>query len=124
MTASYTLTLKNSGATIQAVIRYSGQSTYPRMEKTFTKHQLADGSYAYDYPSNAVKRRWELEIDGEDTADSLLSNLVALFALKENLILDEDALIVEGNINVHFEEFYPTYQVADYYIYKVVLQEV
>jgi hypothetical protein len=125
MTPTYTLTLRNATSSIQAVIRYpTGASAYPKKPKDFTAHKLYDGSRAYDYPANPIKRRWELDIVAEDTSDALLTNLNALFALTEALKLDEDALIVESGINVVFESFEAIYQVGTIYNYRIVLQEI
>lgn len=125
MTPTYTLTLRNATSTIQAVIRYpTGSSAYPKKPKSFTAHNLYDGSKAYDYPANPIKRRWELDIVAEDASDALLTNLNTLFALTETLKLDEDALIVESGINVVFESFEAIYQVGTIYNYRIALQEV
>jgi hypothetical protein len=125
MTPTYTLTLKDTAATITAVMRYiTPDSGYPQMPKNFTRLELANGNYAYEYSSNAVKRRWTLDIKGEDSSDLLLTNLKALYDLKESLLLDEDALLVVSNISVVFEEFQPINVSGTLYYYRVVLQEI
>lgn len=126
MTISYTYTLKDatSSPTTTAVIRYPTEETaYPNIAKAFTKYQLSDGSYAYDCPTYSTKRRWEMEVITEDTSDNLLANLNTLYNLNTTLYLDEDALIVSNNISVFFEEFQPIYQTGNWYIYRVILQE-
>lgn len=124
MPTTYTLTLHNSGSTISATIRYPTENTaYPKFPKTFTKYQLSDGSFAYDTRTIASKRRWELEIIRDDAGDALLTKLKQLYDLNTTLYLDEDALVIESDIEVFFEEFEAIYQVGDWYIYRVVLQE-
>lgn len=120
-----TLTLKNSTGTITAVMRYPTDATaYPLYEKTFTKERLASGDYVYDYPINPIKRKWDMMIIREDSGDNLITNLKTLYDLKETLLLDENALIVENNIPVAFEDFQPIFRGVNMYDYKVVLQEV
>lgn len=126
MPTTYTLTLKDAttGGTTSAVIRYPTEETsYPKFPKVFTRYQLSDGSYAYDCPTYSTKRRWELEIIRDQAGDALLTKLKTLFDLNTTLYLDEDALVIESNIDVFFEEFEATYQVGDWYVYRVVLQE-
>jgi len=121
---AYTITLHNSGSTTSAVIRYPTEETsYPKFPKIFTKYQLSDGSFSYDTPTYSTKRRWEMEIIRDDSGDDLLTNLKTLFDLNETLYLDEDALVIESDIEVFFEAFEPTYQIGDWYIYRVALQE-
>lgn len=120
-----TLTLKDSTGTYTAVIRYPTDDTaYPIYEKNFTKERLANGDHTYDYPLNAEKRRWDMMVIREASGDNLITNLKTLFDLKEELLLDENALIVENNIPVVFEEFQPIFRGVNMYDYKVVLQEV
>jgi len=122
---SETITLKNSAGSITAVMRYPTDDTaFPVYEKNFTKDRLANGDYVYDYPLNAEKRRWEFMIIREDSGDNLLTNLKTLFDLKEELLLDEAALLMENNIPVVFEEFQPIFRLPNQYDYKVVLQEI
>ena len=122
-----TLTLKNSALTTIATIRYPmGASGYPLYQKTFTKYQLADGSFAYDMPTNVTKRRWDITIDSEDTGDLLLTKLKTLFDLNETLILDIDIDVYninESGISVVFEEFRPIPVIGSIFQYQVVLQE-
>jgi hypothetical protein len=120
-----TLTLKDSTGTITAVMRYPTDDTaYPIYEKNYTKERLASGDYVYDYPLNAEKRRWEMMIIREDSGDNLITNLKTLFNLKEELLLDENALIIENNITVAFEEFQPIFRGVGIYDYRVILQEI
>lgn len=120
-----TLTLKNSTGSITAVMRYpTDESAFPKYEKIYTKERLASGNYVYDYPLNNIKRRWELTIIREDVGDNLISNLLTLYELKETLLLDENALIIENNIPVVFEDYQPMYRGVNMYDYKVILQEV
>lgn len=130
--AANTFTLRDSGAAYSATLRYvKAEAAMPAKNKTFSRYQLADGSYSYDYPSNAVKRRWVFEVDGESAGDALLATLNSLYALTENLLLDIDLdatiFTADGTASglaVHFEEFYPAYQVGSQFIYRLVLQEV
>lgn len=120
-----TLTLKNLSNSITAVMRYpTDETAYPKHDKTYTKQKLLSGSYTYDYPLYAEKRIWNYMIIREDVGDNLLTNLKALFDLKETLYLDENALIVENNIPVVFEEFQPIFRLPNQYDYQVTLQEV
>ena len=127
MVSTDTMTLKNQAGTTTATIRYPiGSSGYPQYNKTFTKYQLADGSFSYDLPSTAVKRRWDITIDSEDASDALLTNLKTLFDLTATLHLDVDVDaygITESNIDVVFEEFQPIPVVGSVFQYRVVLQE-
>ncbi len=121
---TYVSTLKNSTGSIQATIRYPmEEGAYPIKDKDLTKYKLANGNFAYDEPSNSVKRRWEFEVVREDSGDDLITKLNQLFDLKETLLLDEDALVQESGISVKFEKFQPTYHVGNWYTYQVVLQE-
>jgi hypothetical protein len=120
-----TLTLKNSTGTITAVMRYpTDESAYPKYEKTYTKSRLASGDYTYDYPINNIKRVWDMTIIREDVGDNLITNLKTLFDLKESLLLDENALVIENNIAVVFEDFQPIFRGVNMYDYRVVLQEI
>jgi hypothetical protein len=120
-----TLTLKNSTGATTAVMRYPTDDTaYPIYEKNFTKERLANGDYVYDYPLNQEKRTWDMMIIREDAGDNLITNLKTLFDLKEELLLDENALIIENNIPVVFELFQPIFRGVNMYDYHVVLQEV
>jgi len=119
-----TYTLRNATNTITAVIRYpTDETAYPLIEKTFTKQRLVSGNYIYDYPVFAEKRTWNLRVIREDAGDDLLNNLKQLHDLKEVLYLDENALIIENNIEVVFEEFQPIFRLPNQYDYVVVLQE-
>jgi hypothetical protein len=122
-----TLTLKNTAGTISATIRYPmGSSGMPEYMKSFTKHQLSDGSFAYDMPTTATKRVWNIMIDGEDAGDALLATFKSLFALQTSLHLDVDIDtygINESNIDVMFEQFRAMPIVADVFQYQIVLQE-
>lgn len=122
-----TITLKNSGSTITATLRYPMEgSGYPLFEKNFTKERLADGSFVYDYPEYEIKRRWEMTIDCENVGDDLLTNLNSLFALSETLYLDIDVDAyeqVESNIPVAFEGFRVIPIVGDIFNYELAIQE-
>jgi hypothetical protein len=85
---------------------------------------LIDGTRAYDEPTDAIKREWNLMIQYEDISDALLTNLKLLYETRATLLLDEDALIVESNIPVYFKTFKPIYQFGGIFHYQVGLQEI
>jgi hypothetical protein len=118
------ITLRNATGTITATIKnIVANSAYPETPKNYTEHTLADGSLAFDIAENPVKRVWSLQIKGEDAGDNLLTNLNALYRAKEQLFIDEDALIIENNIPVMFADFSIKYQTGDLYYYGLTIKE-